>query len=121
MTGNEPGPIVATKNKKSKTEEMEAEIESLQRANIAALAEVEELEDKIAGLEASKQRLLDKRADTLTEDVVLQFIKTKAEEFNPDKVLRGERCGPGVLRHACHRYQQLTALVTQAIAANEKK
>lgn len=112
---------VATVKKRSKTEEMESEIESLKRANIAALAEVEELEDKIVGLEASKQRLLDKRSDTLTEDVVLQFIKTKAEEFNPDKVVRGERCGPGVLRHACHRYQQLVGMVNQAIAENEKK
>ena len=110
-----------TATKKSKTQEMEDKIEALERANIAALAEVEELEDKLVALNASKQRLLDKRSDVLTEEVVLEFIRKESEAYDPSKVLRGVRCGPVVMRSACHLFNNLSALVKQAIAENEKK
>ena len=110
-----------TAPKKSKTQEMENEIEILKRANVVALTRVEELELDIVGAEAKRQLLLDKRSDVLTEEVVLEFIRKESEAYDPSKVLRGVRCGPVVMRSACHLFNNLSALVKQAIAENEKK
>ena len=104
---------MTTTTKGSKTQEMEAKIEALERAVNTAAVREEELEDQIVAIEAQKSRLLDKRSDVLTNDVVLEFIKKKAEEFNPDNLKRGDRTSPVRMRQICHLFNQLTGAAAQ--------
>lgn len=104
---------MTTATKGSKTQEMESKIEALERAINVAAAREEELEDQIVALDAQKNRLVDKRSDVLTDEVVLGFIKKKSAEYDPDKVVRGDRSSPGRMRQICHLFNQLKGAVEQ--------
>ena len=110
---------MTTTAKGSKTQEMEAKSEAQERAILAAGVREEELEDQIVALEARNTRLTDKRSDALTDDVVLNFIKKKAEEFNPDKLQRGDRTSPARLRQICHLYNQLIGAASEFETASK--
>lgn len=106
---------MATATKKSTADEMQAEIESLHRAQTASLAKEDELENKLVAAEAVNSRLLEKRADLMTDEVVVEFIKKKAAEYDPSKVVRGQRVGPGAMRTLCHLYNQLVGAIEQHV------
>lgn len=102
-----------TATKVSKTQEMQDEIESLKTSLRDESALVDERENEIVALEAQNKRLLDKRSDVLTDDVVMDFIAKKSKEYDPDKVVRGERSGNGRVRQICHLFNQLKGAVEQ--------
>ena len=109
-----------TASKGTATAELEKKISTLQDKNDTQAAQIDEYEEKICELEASKKRLIEKRGDEVSDDAVMAFIAKKAKEYDPDKAERGApRRGPKAVREISHLFSRLRDAVKQYDEADE--